>query len=123
MNDKQNDTNNLVWSYVGEWFKRLDNERMIAIAQNNPNYFMSQIAQKEAFNIIDLLKENNYQFNNKILKLISESNLKDNAFRETAKYLNQSDDKLSAGSFITGNIVKEGKLAEMIIGNKKNGDK
>ena len=120
-NDKQNDSTNLVWSYVGEWFKRIDNERMIAIAQNNPNYFLSQFAQKEAFEIIEALENNKWEFDDNILELISESNKKDNAFRETAKYLNQSDDKLSAGSFITGNIVKTGKLGEMIIGEEKNG--
>ncbi len=97
-----------VWGQAGEILKKLCDKRMLAIAQENPNYFLSLIANSEIKTIIKaIMDDSEIVFNDDIKKDIIRLNEVDSTFRETVKFLHGAEDMLSTGSFLTGEMEEK----------------
>jgi hypothetical protein len=99
---------NFVWGYIGKQLQQLDKRRMLAIAQNNPNYHLNILANIDIDVIINDLffTDTDIILSDNLKKRIIELNRIDNTFIEIAKFLKHSQDMLSTGSTITGQIDK-----------------
>lgn len=104
--DKQDLANIFIWGTVGERLKRLDEKRLLAIAQDKPHYYLSVIANDEIDKMIRVLAETG-EFNDEIKKTVRQINERDNIFRQITKFLHNSDDMLSTGSFIVGDLPEK----------------
>lgn len=98
----------LVWGQMGKKLQNLDAERMLAVAQDNPNYFLAVTANNEHLAIIRAMKDPKYQdspkFREKVKAAIRDVSAHDNLFREVTEFLHDSEDMLSTGSFLTGEL-------------------
>lgn len=124
MGDKTDAGLILVWGQTGQKLTARDSERILAIAQKDPDYFLAIKANKEHMAIVDMLKEPEYienpdydekdiskkyiknpEFNfNSVKVSIVKVSENDNLFREVADFLHDADDMLSTGSFLTGEL-------------------
>lgn len=98
---------NFVWGYVGKKLQKLDTERMLCLAQQNPDYHLSILTNIELDTIIKELfsgKKDIPNLNAEIQKKILKLNKVDNTFREIARFMRYKQDMLSIGSAITGQI-------------------
>jgi hypothetical protein len=95
----------LVWGHIGQELKDLDPERVLAIAQQDPKYFLSLIANGEIETFIDSVIESG--LTEEIERFITDCNKKQAIFIEVAEFLHSSEDMLSTGSFLTGQIESE----------------
>ena len=120
MTDKQDLANIFIWGNVGEKLKGLDAERLMAIAQSDPNYYLSVIANDELDDMIRVLVEKG-ELTDDIEKAIRHTNKMDNIFREIAEFLHESEDMLSTGSFIVGEVEEKTALLRLIKGTDKHG--
>ena len=108
--DKVEASINFVWGNVGEQLKALDEIRMLALAQSNPNYSLSVITNIEMESLIKEIFDSENEigfFTTELKNKIVELNKKDVTFREIAKFFKDSNDMLSVGSTITGNIKSQ----------------
>ena len=108
--DKVDARINFVWGNVGEGLKKLDEIRMLCLAQQNPNHSLSVITNIEIEKLIKEIFESPNEigfFTTEIKNKIVELNKKDVTFREISKFFKQSQDMLSIGSTITGNIQSQ----------------
>jgi hypothetical protein len=108
--DKVDASINFVWGNVGEGLKKLDEIRMLCLAEQNPNHSLSVITNIEIEKLIKEIFESPNEigfFTNEIKNKIVELNKKDVTFREIAKFFKQTNDMLSIGSTITGNIQSQ----------------
>lgn len=116
----------LVFGAIGDKLKSLDSKRIMAIIQDNPDYYLCSIGNIETEQMIqDLLKwareepkdTESVEFEDlptplksQIRKVIEHDDL----FAEIANLLNKSGDILAAGSFVTGEFQqKQGVLKTM----------
>lgn len=92
-----------IFGQIGQQLKEMDERRLIAIAHNKPHRHLSTIANEDIEELIATL------FNSDELdfEALAEINELDNNFREIAKFLHDSDDMLSTGSFILGQLENE----------------
>jgi PIN domain nuclease of toxin-antitoxin system len=106
----------LVWGAVGDELKNLDKKRMLAIIQDDPDFYLSVISNMETDILIEkLLKlsEDTGEFmNGEILgkdieKFIYDINKLDVIFSEATKFLHDSNDMLATGSFVTGEFEQK----------------
>lgn len=107
----------LVWGNFGKEIKKLDEKRLFAVTQNNPDYFLNLILSDELDIIFDKLIdeiENDNKISDETLEKIFKSNNLHNLFKEINEFLTQSDDMLSIGSFLTGEFDKSDKLASIL---------
>lgn len=101
----------LVWGAVGDKLKTLDKQRMLALIQDNPDYFLSVIANIEVDKIVRMLMKladdcSDEEF--KVIKsMIKKVNQLDAVFFEATKFLHESGDMLATGSFITGEFEEK----------------
>jgi hypothetical protein len=95
----------LVWGHIGQDLKDLDPERVLAVAQKDPRYFLSLIANGEIAGFIDYVFE--HGLTKDLEKFIEASNKKQAIFIEVAEFLQDSGDMLSTGSFLTGELESE----------------
>lgn len=117
----------LVWGQLGNRLQRRDAERLLAAAQADPDYFLAVVANREHMAIIELMRLPDYVKNPKYvaggsepeyltnplkdintvkaaIRAVSEN---DNLFREVAEFLHASQDMLSTGSFLTGELKNQ----------------
>lgn len=95
-----------IWGQVGKQLKDMDDERMLAIAQDDPDYFMSILANRDISEIIiQIIKEKGLSKESK--KLILAVNKFDSVFREISQFMQHTEDMLSIGSFMTGELDKK----------------
>lgn len=106
----------LVWGNFGKEIKDLDEKRLYAIAQNNPEYYLNLILTEELDIIFDKLLSalDNDEDIDEFLNEIFDSNKKHNLFKEINSFLTQSDDMLSIGSFLTGEFDKSYRVADIL---------
>lgn len=107
--DKVELSNVFVWGNVGKKLEELDKDRMLCLAQQNPNHSLSIIANLEVDKIIqDLFIDKDIpEFTDEIKEKILKLNNADNTFREIAKFMRYKQDMLSIGSAITGQISNQ----------------
>lgn len=109
-----------VWGNFGKEIKKLDEKRLLAICQNNPDYFLSLIYCDELEKIFNKLLseidelEKDEMVSDEILNAIFENNKLHDLFNEINDFLTQSNDMISIGSFLTGEFDKSGKLADIL---------
>lgn len=90
-----------VWGQFGQELKEKDPERLWAIAQQNPEYFLAVISNAEIETIIkDILDSG--ELTKETMELIMTSNKLDDIFRQISIFMKESPDMLSIGSFLTG---------------------
>lgn len=105
-----------VWGQAGQILKDLDEKRMLAIAQHNPNYYLSLMANSEIKDIIKAIMDKDFDLPDNIKKDIINLNEKDCIFREVAKFLREAEDMLSTGSFLTGEMDEKTALMRLRYG-------
>lgn len=92
-----------IFGQIGQKLKELDDRRLLAIAHERPHRYLSTLANEDIEALVsDLMESGELD-----LEAIGEINELDNTFREIAKFLHESDDMLSTGSFILGQIENE----------------
>lgn len=107
----------LVWSNVGQKLKKIDDNRLLAIAQKNADYHLTTISLKE---ILPFIKDLDEKFNVENppslddLKKLLDINEKDNLFREISKFFNESHDNLSIGSALTEPFDKSKRMMDLL---------
>lgn len=109
MSDQVDKSINFVWGNVGKDLQKLDKDRMLCIAQQNPE---KHLAIQSNLEIFELLKKLTVEIDKleipiEAQKEILRINKADNTFREVAKFLRYKSDMLSIGSAITGQIEKK----------------
>lgn len=108
----------LVFAKLGKQLKEIDEKRILAIAQDNPNKYLFNIYENEITILLEKLEniddDNVKEFKKQILKDLLRHNETDNIFYELNKFLTKSDDMLSIGSFLTGHDNRKHKLAKII---------
>ena len=109
-----------IWGQLGERLKGKDAERLLAIAQENPDYFLSVLANEDLADIVAKYHELGKEMTPELLKLVKDMNRNDATFREIAEFMNQSGDMLSTGSAALGEIETINKALWLI---KSRGDK
>jgi hypothetical protein len=102
----------LVWGAVGDKLKVLDKNRMLALIQDDPDFYLAVIANMEADTLIEmLLKIQSDDEDLNVLKDIEEYvykiNKLDAVFSEATEFLHDSGDMLATGSFITGEFEQK----------------
>lgn len=102
----------LVWGHIGQELKDLDPQRVLAIAQDDPKYFLSLIANDEIDDIIKIVWDEG--LTPEAETLILESNKLQAIFEEVASFLHGAEDMLSTGSFLTGELKSEQALLRLI---------
>ena len=107
--DKVESSNIFIWGNVGKKLEKLDENRMLCLAHQNPNISLSVITNIEVDKIIeDLFFEKDFpNFNTEIQEKILKLNNADNTFRQVAKFMKYKQDMLSIGSAITGQIQNQ----------------
>lgn len=94
-----------IWGEIGELLKEKDRDRLLAVIQSRPEYYLGQKASRDIDEIIiDLLASGD--ITPELEARIIEINELDSIFRETAKLLRESDDMLSIGSMALGELDK-----------------
>lgn len=107
MTDQQEAGKIFIWGQVGKQLQDLDKTRMLAIIQDKPNIHLSRLANDEILKASDKLFEGDDIDPDKLAeyrKTITQTNDLDNVFRQTAQLLKDSNDMLSIGSAMTGEI-------------------
>lgn len=116
----------LVFGAIGDKLKSLDSKRVLAIIQQNPDYYLCSIGNIETELMIDelvkwaqeipddadpsVLENLPKSLGTQIRKVIEHDAL----FAEIAEFLHTSGDILAAGSFVTGEFQqKQGVLKTM----------
>ncbi|GAI88734.1 unnamed protein product [marine sediment metagenome] len=92
---------------------------MLAIAQADPDYYMSVLANKDISEVIvSIIKDEGLtdETKQKIMAL----NELDNVFREISAFMQEVEDMLSIGSFMTGELEKKRAFMELY-GGQENG--
>lgn len=100
----------LVWGAVGDKLKKIDPKRMLALIQQDPNYFLSVIGNIETDELIEkIIKWANTEdeWPKEIDELVYQINKLDSLFIETSKFLHESHDILATGSFVTGEFEQK----------------
>lgn len=101
----------LVWGAVGDKLKSLDKNRMLALIQDDPDYFLSVIANIEVDELIAKLISLGEDCTDEEFKTIKafirRINKLDAVFMEATKFLHDSGDMLATGSFITGEFEQK----------------
>lgn len=110
-----------IWGQVGEKLGALDDTRLFSVAQNNPNLLLSTLTNKEIAPLIKKLAENDYNFESIRIE-IEKLNELDNIFREISSFMNETEDMLSIGSFLTGE-VESNPILMNILKDEYKGDK
>lgn len=100
-----------VWGHIGKDIKALDAHRMLAIAQQNPDYHLAIQANDEISAALAKLDKDNIDA---AIEAIHKTDKLDNMFREMAAFLHESDDMLSTGSFMTGELAKRKGMMEIM---------
>ena len=103
----------LVWGAVGDLLKSLDKQRMLALVQHDPDFYLSVIANMETDTLIDKIlqlsedgEETDGDFK-EIEKMVYKINKLDTIFAEATEFLHESGDMLATGSFITGEFEQK----------------
>lgn len=107
MTDQQEAGKIFIWGQVGKQLQTLDKKRMLAIIQDKPNIHLSRLANDEILTASDKLFEGDDITVEQLAqyrKTINKTNDLDNTFRQTAHLLKDSQDMLSIGSAMTGEI-------------------
>ena len=92
-----------IWAQVGETLKEIDETRILAIAHDEPEILLSNLANNEMMDIIKGM-QNGVSFV-ETMKRIKKINYVDNKFRQVSEFLHQPPhDLLSVGSFVTGEL-------------------
>lgn len=104
----------LVWGHIGQELKELDPERVLAIAQQNPNYYLALLSNKEIQSIITEIYESGKGLTEEHKKLIRAWNKNQAVFIEVAKFLHATEDMLSTGSFLTGELEGEQAILRLL---------
>lgn len=107
----------LVWGHLGEELKKLDPERVLAIAQQDPKYFLSLIANEEIEGFIEALIEKGEGLTPELEEFITACNKNQAIFIEVAKFLHATEDMLSTGSFLTGQIAGDSAIMRLLEGD------
>lgn len=94
-----------VWGDYGQSLKNIDEKRIHAIAQSNPNHYLAMISNSEISEIIKEIVENG-ELSESTKQKIQKSVSNDSLFSEIAKLLRVQTDMLSIGSFLTGEKEK-----------------
>ena len=100
----------LVWGAVGDKLKKIDPKRMLALIQQDPNYFLSVIGNIETDELIAKILEwanTKKEWPKEIDDLVYQINKLDSLFLETSKFLHESQDILATGSFVTGEFEQK----------------
>lgn len=102
----------LVFGAVGDKLKKLDPDRMMAVIQSDPDYFLAILGNMESIKAIDAIIEwansdNTDDLPDTIKKEIFKTTKHDSLFKEIAQYLNDSNDILATGSFVTGEFEQK----------------
>ena len=100
----------LVWGAVGDKLKKIDPKRMLALIQQDPDYFLSVIGNIETDELIEkIIKWANTEdeWPKEIDELVYQINKLDTLFLETTKFLHDSHDILATGSFVTGEFEQK----------------
>lgn len=119
--DDVNKSINFVWGNIGRGLQKKDKKRMIAIAQLNHEHHLSVLANIDIEKIIDEIFDKDFvELTEKHIKMIIELNETDNTFREIARFLKKSQDMLSVGSTITGQIDKKTIPLKVSYGDNEN---
>lgn len=100
----------LVWGAVGDKLKTLDKNRMLALIQEDPDYYLSVITNMEMDEVIKALlslEGTDEEIPDSLEALIYKMNKLDTIFIEATKFLHESGDMLATGSFITGEFEQK----------------
>jgi len=103
-----------VWGNFGKKLEKKDKKRLLAIAQNNPDFFLNTLYDMEVLDIIDDINETGLLENEKTLLDIIELNDNHNLFKEINEFFTVNPDNLSTGSLLTGNLDKTGRFAQIL---------
>ena len=100
----------LVWGAVGDKLKKIDPKRMLALIQEDPDFFLSVIGNMETDELIEKLiiwANTEEEWPKELDELIYQINKLDTIFLETTKFLHESQDILATGSFVTGEFEQK----------------
>ena len=103
-----------VWGNIGKDIKALDEDRMLAVAQKDPDYHLALKCNSEVSDIVKALRDSKGVLTDKIKSMVINTNNKDNLFREISAFLQESEDMLSIGSFMTGEMAKKTALMKLM---------
>lgn len=106
-----------IWGNFGKELKDLDKDRCLGIAQNNAEYYLTKISLDNIFEVLQILKDKEALTDNeinKIYEIINDDNKKHKLFSELNKFLTKSNDMLSIGSFLTGELDNSSKMAKIL---------
>lgn len=107
-----------IYGQIGQDLKERDAERLLAIIQSKPEYYLGQIANNEIDVIITKLLEDG-ELTPELENLIISLNTNDALFREVARMLRESEDMLSIGSASIGELDKNDAILDLFKGEKK----
>lgn len=111
MNIDKQDSINFVWGNVGKKLEKLSEKRLFSIAQKNPEYYLYMVYSDELDNMFDDIIENGIEgYEEKIIEL----NEKHNLFIEISEFLTESNEIVSIGSTLTGQIDKSDRFAKIL---------
>lgn len=107
--DESETAKKLVWAEVGKLFKDKDSERILAIALENPKYFLYTQYNKEVDTITKAMFKDLKNVETYLTKIEDLNQIHD-LFMEVSKYLKETKDMLSTGSFLTTKTKKQNRL-------------
>lgn len=100
-----------VYGQVSELLNQKDKKRVIAILQNDPNYYLSLLNNIEMTDLYTKFKSNP----KKLIDELNKISNNDNMFREISAFMHDTNDMLSIGSFVMGEKKgKEAKIGQII---------
>lgn len=107
-----------IWAQIGEKLREIDETRILCVAESNPHYTLSALANDEILNAIALLNNGDIDAET-MIELLNETNLRDELFRQISKFLQtEPRDLLSVGSFVAGET--KSKTAFLDLGGVEN---
>lgn len=118
-----------VFGMLGEDLKEMDNERLIAIVNENPDLLLFMIANVEIEDIFNFIESNKDRLTEKnrenlikeVKKRIMEANKKHIIFKQVANFLNQENrDYLAIGGLTVGRDTKHD--IAVLFGEKRGDD-
>lgn len=104
-----------LYGQIGESLKNRDSERLLAIIQSKPEYYLGQIANKEIEAVILQIIEDE-GLTPETEDLIEAINQNDAIFREVSRLLRESQDMLSLGSASVGELDKSEAIWDLLKG-------
>lgn len=114
-----------IFGQLGEKLRELDDERLLAILQAKPDYFLGQKASQEIDELLDklLADELTDEELDRALDLAIIINERDSIYREVARFMHDSDDMLSVGSMTLGELASSDAVLELFEKERKEAKK